>query len=105
MLPLECFCVSFFFFSFFCLFERLIFRCFPSRFSDLCSILEPGRPVKTDKSAILSDAIRVLNQLRTEAKDLKEANEKLQEDIKVLKVCLPNLVVEVMICCNLTSSS
>lgn len=93
-------------FSFyFCLFERLIFRCFPSRFSDLCSILEPGRPVKTDKSAILSDAIRVLNQLRTEAKDLKEANEKLQEDIKVLKVCLPNLVVEVMICCNLTSSS
>ncbi|RWR91646.1 transcription factor bHLH104-like protein [Cinnamomum micranthum f. kanehirae] len=55
------------------------------RFSDLCSILEPGRPVKTDKSAILSDAIRVLNQLRTEAKDLKEANEKLQEDIKVLK--------------------
>lgn len=63
----------------------------------MCSILEPGRPVKTDKSAILSDAIRVLNQLRTEAKELKEANEKLQEDIKVLKVCLLDLVVEGML--------
>lgn len=63
----------------------------------MCSILEPGRPVKTDKSAILSDAIRLLNQLRTEAKELKEANEKLQEDIKVLKVCLLDLVVEGML--------
>ncbi|XP_010262298.1 PREDICTED: transcription factor bHLH104-like [Nelumbo nucifera] len=54
-------------------------------FSDLTSILEPGRPAKTDKSAILGDAIRVLNQLRTEAQELKDANEKLQEDIKNLK--------------------
>lgn len=55
------------------------------RFSDLSSILEPGRPAKTDKSAILSDAIRVLNQLRTETKELKDSNEKLQEEIKSLK--------------------
>nr|BAJ40866.1 bHLH transcriptional factor [Coptis japonica] len=55
------------------------------RFADLSSALEPGRPAKTDKSAILSDAIRVLNQLRTESQELKEANEKLQEDIKNLK--------------------
>nr|WIE96157.1 basic helix-loop-helix transcription factor [Loropetalum chinense var. rubrum] len=55
------------------------------RFLDLSSILEPGRPAKTDKSAILGDAIRVLNQLRTEAQELKEKNEKLQEDIKNLK--------------------
>lgn len=54
-------------------------------FSTLCSILEPGRPAKTDKSSILSDAIHVLNQLRTEAQELKQTNEKLQEDIKVLK--------------------
>ncbi|KAK9288832.1 hypothetical protein L1049_017297 [Liquidambar formosana] len=55
------------------------------RFSELSSILEPGRPAKTDKSAILGDAIRVLNQLRIEAQELKEANEKLQEEIKNLK--------------------
>ncbi|KAL5712140.1 hypothetical protein ACHQM5_014339 [Ranunculus cassubicifolius] len=55
------------------------------RFADLSSILEPGRPAKTDKSAILSDAIRVVNQLRSESQELKEANEKLQEDIKNLK--------------------
>ncbi|OVA02431.1 Myc-type [Macleaya cordata] len=51
----------------------------------LSSILEPGRPAKTDKSAVLNDAIRVLNQLRTETQELKEANEKLQEEIKNLK--------------------
>lgn len=51
-------------------------------------ILEPGRPSKTDKPAILEDAIRVLNQLRSEAQELKEANEKLQEEIKSLKVSL-----------------
>ncbi|XP_058082988.1 transcription factor bHLH104-like [Magnolia sinica] len=55
------------------------------RFSDLCSVLEPGKPAKTDKSAIIGDAIRILNQLRSEAQELKEANEKLQEEIQVLK--------------------
>ncbi|XP_043691868.1 transcription factor bHLH104-like [Telopea speciosissima] len=55
------------------------------RFVDLSSILEPGKPPKTDKSTLLSDAIRVLNQLKAEAQQLKDANEKLQEDIKNLK--------------------
>ncbi|XP_057959512.1 transcription factor bHLH104-like [Malania oleifera] len=55
------------------------------RFSDLSSTLEPGRPAKTDKLTILSDAIQVVNQLRTEAQELKEANEKLLDDIKSLK--------------------
>ncbi|KAK8661515.1 hypothetical protein V6N13_091114 [Hibiscus sabdariffa] len=55
------------------------------RFADLSSILEPGRPAKTDKSAILDDAIRVLTQLRTEAQELKETNENLLEEIKSLK--------------------
>ncbi|XP_024463694.1 transcription factor bHLH104 isoform X1 [Populus trichocarpa] len=55
------------------------------RFQDLSSILEPGRQAKTDKPAILDDAIRVLNQLKAEAQELKETNEKLLEEIKSLK--------------------
>ncbi|KAK7268748.1 hypothetical protein RIF29_21456 [Crotalaria pallida] len=55
------------------------------RFCDLSSVLEPGRPVKTDKLAILDDAVRVLNQLKAEAQELKETNEKLSEEIKCLK--------------------
>nr|POE71112.1 isoform 2 of transcription factor [Quercus suber] len=55
------------------------------RFLDLCSVLDPDRPVKIDKHAILDDAIRVLNQLRSESQELKETNEKLKEEIKSLK--------------------
>ncbi|KAJ9154179.1 hypothetical protein P3X46_027542 [Hevea brasiliensis] len=55
------------------------------RFQDLSSVLEPGRPARTDKPAILDDAVRVLNQLKTEAQELKETNEKLREEIKTLK--------------------
>ncbi|ERM99871.1 transcription factor bHLH115 [Amborella trichopoda] len=55
------------------------------RFLELGAILEPGRPPKTDKATILSDAIRVLNQLQSEARKLKEANDELQEKIKDLK--------------------
>ncbi|KAK1322041.1 hypothetical protein QJS10_CPA03g01722 [Acorus calamus] len=55
------------------------------RFIELCSILEPGRPPKTDKIAILSDAVRLLNQLHLEAKKLKEMNDALQDSIKNLK--------------------
>ncbi|XP_058752669.1 transcription factor bHLH104-like [Vicia villosa] len=55
------------------------------RFCDLSAVLDPGRPVRTDKPAILDDAIRVLNQLKTEAEELKETNGKLLEEIKCLK--------------------
>jgi hypothetical protein len=58
-----------------------------SRFNELCAILEPGKPPKADKVAILSDAARLLNQLRTEAQKLKQSNESLQDSIKSLKVC------------------
>lgn len=57
----------------------------PCRFSELCSTLEPGRPARTDKLAILGDAIRVVNQLKSEALEYKETNEKLLEEIKTLK--------------------
>jgi len=56
------------------------------RFVELASILEPGRTPKTDKAAILVDAVRMVTQLRTEAQKLKDSNSDLQEKIKELKV-------------------
>lgn len=41
-----------------------------------------------DKAAILSDAARMVTQLRNEAQKLKDSNENLQEKIKELKVHL-----------------
>ncbi|KAL8107820.1 transcription factor bHLH115-like [Apium graveolens] len=55
------------------------------RFQELSSILEPGRPPKMDKCVILSDAVRMVNQLRDEAKKLKESHEDLQDKINELK--------------------
>ncbi|BBH00776.1 basic helix-loop-helix DNA-binding superfamily protein [Prunus dulcis] len=58
---------------------------FRKRFLELSSMLEPGRPPKTDKAAILGDAVRVVNQLRGEAQQLKDSNGDLQEKINELK--------------------
>ncbi|PKI67643.1 transcription factor ILR3-like isoform X1 [Punica granatum] len=55
------------------------------KFTELGCILEPGRPPKTDKAAILIDAVRMVTQLRGEAQKLKESNSSLQEKIKELK--------------------
>lgn len=63
----------------------------------MCSILEPGKSVKIDKLAILGDAIRVLNQLKNEAKELEDANEKLQEEIRSLKVRFTKHFLDVII--------
>lgn len=49
-------------------------------------MMEPGRLPKTDKAAILSDAARILTQLRKESRLLKETIDDLQEKIKELKV-------------------
>ncbi|AEE83442.1 Transcription factor bHLH104 [Arabidopsis thaliana] len=65
--------------------ERLRREKLNERFMDLSSVLEPGRTPKTDKPAILDDAIRILNQLRDEALKLEETNQKLLEEIKSLK--------------------
>ena len=59
-----------------------------SRFLELGAVLEPGRPPKSDKLAILSDAVRRVHQLRSEVEKLKESNEELQAKIKELKVKL-----------------
>lgn len=52
------------------------------------SILEPGRLYKMDKGAMLTDAVRILTQLRDETQKLKESNKDLQEKIDELKVHL-----------------
>ena len=39
-----------------------------------------------DKAVILSDAVRVVSQLREEAQKLRESNKNLQEKINELKV-------------------
>jgi len=54
------------------------------KFLELGSILDPGNP-KMDKAAILSDAFRMVTQLRGEAQKLKDSNENLQGKIKELK--------------------
>ena len=66
----------------------LIFRMFLiiSRFLELGSTLEPGKPVKAGKAAILSDATRMVIQLRSEAQQLKDTNGSLEEKINELKV-------------------
>lgn len=56
------------------------------KFMELGALLEPGRPPKTDKSAVLVDAVRMVTQLRDEAQKLKNSNLNLQEKIKELKV-------------------
>jgi len=55
------------------------------KFIELASILEPGRPPKTDKSAILVDAVRMVTRLRGESQKLKDSNLSLQDKIKELK--------------------
>ncbi|XAR67487.1 hypothetical protein NMG60_11002261 [Bertholletia excelsa] len=55
------------------------------KFMELGSILEPGRPPKTDKAAILVDAMRMVTHLRSEAQKMKDSNLSLQEKIKELK--------------------
>ncbi|KAH0986837.1 hypothetical protein GBA52_014014 [Prunus armeniaca] len=47
--------------------------------------LDSWKTPKTDKAAILVDAVRMVNQLRCEAQKLKDSNSSLQEKIKELK--------------------
>ncbi|XP_071725835.1 transcription factor ILR3 [Rutidosis leptorrhynchoides] len=55
------------------------------KFVELASILDPGRPPKVDKAAILVDAVRMVTSLRKEAQKLKDSTTDLQEKIKELK--------------------
>ncbi|KAL2943881.1 Transcription factor ILR3 [Bienertia sinuspersici] len=56
------------------------------KFMELGSILEPGRPPKTDKAAILIDAVRMTekNELRDEKQRLKAEKDKLEQQLKTM---------------------
>jgi FtsZ-binding cell division protein ZapB len=56
-----------------------------AKFMELSQLLDPGRPPKTDKASILTDAVRVIGQLRSEAEQLKDSNVQLRTSIKELK--------------------
>ena len=47
-------------------------------FADLAKILEPGKASKTDKANIISDAIRIVTQLRGENNQLRQLNKFLE---------------------------
>ena len=51
--------------------------------AEVCSA---SKQAKLDKASVLSDAVRMLTQLRGEAEKLKESNENLRETVKDLKV-------------------
>ena len=53
---------------------------------ELSTLLEPGRTPTADKTVILANALHTLNELRTEAQQVTESNERLREAIKKLKV-------------------
>ncbi|XP_062217958.1 transcription factor ILR3-like isoform X2 [Phragmites australis] len=55
------------------------------RFLELSSVMNPGKQAKLDKANIMSDAVRMLGQLRGEVEKLKESNEKLRKTIEDLK--------------------
>nr|QJQ51186.1 bHLH transcription factor bHLH4.2 [Gardenia jasminoides] len=55
------------------------------RFQELSFLLDPERPPKVDKAAILGDATRLVIQLRDAAEKLKESHESLQGKVNELK--------------------
>ncbi|KAF3617064.1 Transcription factor ILR3 [Capsicum annuum] len=66
--------------------ERLRREKLNDKFMELAALLEPGRPPKTDNSAILVDAVRVVekHELRDEKQRLKSEKEKLEQQLKTM---------------------
>ena len=51
---------------------------YASSFAELSKALDPRKDVKTDKTSIVADAIRVVTQLRAENGQLKQLNKFLE---------------------------
>ncbi|KAL1558978.1 transcription factor bHLH104-like protein [Salvia divinorum] len=56
------------------------------RFIELSAVLGRESIGKTEKLAMLSDAIRLLKQLKTESQEYMQMNTRLTEEIQILKV-------------------
>eukprot|EP00898_Chlorokybus_atmophyticus_P001407 jgi/Chlat1/2267/Chrsp17S02574 len=55
------------------------------RFEELAVAVDPGRPPKTDRAAVLADAVRVVEALREDVRQLREANVRLMDANRDLK--------------------
>jgi hypothetical protein len=51
---------------------------FSCSFAQLATLLDGGQPTRTDKNVIISDAVRVLTQLRAECNQLRQLNKFLE---------------------------
>ena len=60
-------------------------------FAELSKVLEPGKAAKTDKSSIITDAIRIVTQLRAENGQLRQLN-KFLEVLALLLSCMLNTI-------------
>ena len=47
-------------------------------FTELSKVMDPGKAVKSDKTSIIADAIRVVTQLRAENGQLRQLNKFLE---------------------------
>ena len=54
------------------------FCLFPCSFAELSKVLEPGKAAKSDKGSIITDAIRIVTQLRAENGQLRQLNKFLE---------------------------
>jgi hypothetical protein len=52
--------------------------CCRRSFAELARVLEPGKAAKSDKSSIITDAIRIVTQLRAENGQLRQLNKFLE---------------------------
>lgn len=52
------------------------------RYSELASLIEPGKAPKTDRNLILEDAIRVISHMRAENNQLRQLNKFLEEKVR-----------------------
>ncbi|CAL5223409.1 g5921 [Coccomyxa viridis] len=63
-------------------------------FAELSKVLEPGKAAKTDKSSIITDAIRIVTQLRAENGQLRQLNKFLEERVGTVEKQKNDLVMQ-----------
>ena len=54
-------------------------------FNELSQLLDPGKPSRTDKVSIISDAVKAIVQSRAELQQLRQLNKFLEVPIRPLR--------------------